>query len=209
MRKELSKRQQQILDFIKQEIITKNFPPSIREIGKAVGLRSSSSVHGHLTKLEEYGYIRRDSTKPRAIEIIDEDGENQNSIKFQSTVMIPVLGDVTAGAPILANENYSDSFPVPNDFINDSNEYFILNVEGESMINAGIFDGDYVLIEKNNTAHDGDIIVALVDEDSATVKRFYKEKNVIRLQPENDFMDPIYSKDVKILGKVRGVFRKM
>lgn len=209
MRKALSKRQQDILEFIKQNLSEKGFPPTVREIGKAVGLSSSSSVYSHLKKLEEMEYIRRDSTKPRAIEIIDENGENQNFMTNTSTKSIPFLGDVTAGEPILAVQENDDSFPVPNEFIREGSDYFMLRVDGESMINAGIFSDDYVLVEQRNNAKNGDIVVALINNEDATIKRYFKEERFIRLQPENDTMDPIYSKNVKVIGHIKGVFRKM
>jgi len=199
----LTNRQIAILDFIKREIHKKGYPPSVREIGQAVGLSSSSTVHGHLAQLENKGYIRRDPTKPRAIEILDGDG----AFTRKEIINVPIVGKVTAGQPILAVENIEDSFPLPIDFVNNDS-VFILSVRGESMINAGILDGDYVLVRQQNHAKDGDIVVALL-EDEATVKTFYKEKDRIRLQPENPLLDPIYSTDVKILGKVTGVFRRI
>jgi len=209
MREALSQRQKDILEFIKLNLSEKGFPPTVREIGKAVGLSSSSSVYSHLKKLEKMEYIRRDSTKPRAIEIIDENGENQNFMTNTSTKSIPFLGDVTAGDPILAVQESDESFPVPNEFIREGSNYFMLRVDGESMINAGIFSEDYVLVEQKNSANNGDIVVALINNEDATIKRFYKEEKLIRLQPENDNMDPIYSKNVKVLGHIKGVFRRM
>ena len=199
----LTAKQQKILDYIKEEILKKGYPPTVREICETVGLRSTYSVHAHLSTLEKNGYIRRDPTKPRAIEICDD------SFQIVRTEMtsIPEVGDVAAGLPILAQENIMSCFPVPSEFI-PSGESFILRVRGDSMINAGIFDGDRIFVNSCNTARNGDIIVALVD-DSATVKTFYKEKDHIRLQPENDYMDPIIVKDCQILGKVFGVFRLM
>lgn len=196
----LSPRQKDILEIIKKEITLKGYPPSVREIGEAVGLTSSSTVHNHLTILEQKGYIRRDPTKPRAIEVLDSLSEFT-----RKTVHVPIVGHVTAGEPILAVENIEDSFPIPYDLVK-SDLVFMLRIKGESMIEAGILDGDLILVRQQNTANNGDIVVALM-EDEATVKRFYKEKNSIRLQPENSSMAPIYSQNVSILGKVIGVFR--
>ncbi len=205
MNSDLSSQQIRILDFIKNEVYNKGYPPSVREICEAVGLKSTSTVHGHLIKLEKKGYIRRDSTKPRAIELLD----SLTNIEYNNTEVayIPVIGKVTAGEPILAIENIEETYPVPMDFI-DSGKYFMLQVNGDSMINAGILDNDYVLVKQQPIANNGDIVVALLD-DSATVKRFFKESNYIRLQPENEFMSPIKVKNVKLLGKVKGVFRKL
>lgn len=198
----ISKKQQEILDYIKNEILNRGFPPSVREICEAVNLKSTSSVHSHLEALEKNGYIRRDATKPRAIEIID---DNFNLVR-REVVNVPLIGTVAAGQPLLAVENIENYFPVPAEFM-PNEQSFMLRVKGDSMINAGIFDGDQVLVKEQSTASDGDIIVALV-EDSATVKTFYKEKGYYRLQPENDTMDPIIVRtDLKILGKVFGVFR--
>lgn len=202
---DITEQQQKILDYIKHEVYTKGYPPSVREICEAVGLRSTSTVHGHLAKLEKNGYIRRDPTKPRAIELLDSDGSNLISKK--EIVEIPIVGKVTAGQPILAVENIEDTFPVPIDFVDNSN-YFMLKIKGESMVEAGILDGDYVLVKQQETAKNGEIVVALI-EDEATVKRFYKEKDHIRLQPENSHMNPILVSHVKILGSVKGVFRKL
>lgn len=200
----LSKRQSDILDFIKKEIRLKGYPPSVREIGNAVKLMSSSTVHGHLQTLEEKGYIRRDPTKPRAIEILN--NSNDSNLSY-NIVHVPVVGRVTAGQPILAVENIEDSFPLPAELVRDQT-VFMLNVWGDSMIEAGILDGDQILVRQQSSANNGDIVVAMID-DEATVKRFFKEINCIRLQPENSAMDPIYSQDVKILGKVIGVFRML
>lgn len=198
----ISKKQQEILNYMKNEILNRGFPPSVREICEAVGLKSTSSVHAHLESLEKNGYIRRDATKPRAIEIID---ENFNMVR-REMVNVPLVGTVAAGQPILAVENIEGYFPVPAEFMPNA-QSFMLRVKGESMINAGIFDGDQVLVRQQPDANDGDIVVALV-EDSATVKTFYREKGYIRLQPENDTMDPIIVHgDLQILGKVFGVFR--
>src|SRR5690554_6009244 len=205
MSNNLSDKQKRILDFIKDEIRSKGYPPSVREICDAVGLKSTSTVHGYLERLEKKGYIRRDPTKPRAIEILDD----TSYISQKELVNVPVIGRVTAGEPILAVENIEDTFPLPLDFINDSDgNSFILTIRGSSMIDAGILDGDYVIVKQQNTAGNGDIVVALL-EDEATVKRFYKEQDYIRLQPENPTMEPIIVRNVIILGKVIGVFRKI
>ena len=197
----ITTKQREILEFIKHEIINKGYPPAVREICEAVHLKSTSSVHSHLESLEKNGYIRRDPTKPRAIEIMD---ENFN-ITRREVVHVPIVGSVAAGQPILAVENIESYFPVPAEMM-PNHESFMLKVKGESMINAGIFDGDQVLVQKQPTAENGDIVVALID-DSATVKTFYKEADHIRLQPENDAYDPIILTDCMILGKVFGVFR--
>lgn len=198
---DLSQRQSAILSFIKQMIQKKGYPPSVREIGDAVGLMSSSTVHGHLQTLEDKGYIRRDPTKPRAIEVL----ENTNDRIARKVVQVPIVGRVTAGQPILAEENIEETFPLPVDYVNDDN-VFLLKVRGESMIDAGILNGDLILVRQQSTANNGEIVVAMIG-DEATVKRFYREKTLIRLQPENSLMEPIYSQDVTILGKVIGVFR--
>ena len=197
----ISDKQREILDYIKTEILNKGYPPTVRDICEAVKLKSTSSVHSHLETLEKNGYIRRDPTKPRAIEIVD---DNFNLTR-REVVNVPMIGRVAAGQPILAVENIESYFPIPAEFMPNA-ESFMLRVQGESRINAGIFDGDNILVEKCDTAHNGEMVVALVD-DSATVKTFYKEEDHIRLQPENDFMDPIIVPDCKILGKVFGVFR--
>ena len=197
----ISDKQREILDYIKTEILNKGYPPTVRDICEAVKLKSTSSVHSHLETLEKNGYIRRDPTTPRAIEIVD---DNFNLTR-REVVNVPMIGRVAAGQPILAVENIESYFPIPAEFMPNA-ESFMLRVQGESMINAGIFDGDNILVEKCDTAHNGEMVVALVD-DSATVKTFYKEGDHIRLQPENDFMDPIIVPDCKILGKVFGVFR--
>jgi repressor LexA len=197
----ISEKQQAILEFIKQEILNKGYPPTVRDICDAVDLKSTSSVHSHLETLEKNGYIRRDPTKPRAIEIID---DNFNLTR-REVVNVPLVGRVAAGEPILAVENIESYFPVPAEYMPNA-ESFMLKVKGESMINAGIMDGDQILVEKCATARNGEMVVALV-EDSATVKTFYKEADHIRLQPENDTMDPIIVPDCEILGKVFGVFR--
>ena len=197
----ITDKQKEILEFMKQEILNKGYPPTVRDICEAVKLKSTSSVHSHLETLEKNGYIRRDPTKPRAIEIID---DNFNLTR-REVANVPMVGRVAAGEPILAVENVESYFPIPTEYMPNA-EAFMLKVKGESMINAGIFDGDNVLVEKCNTARNGDMVVALVD-DSATVKTFYKEANHIRLQPENDTMDPIIVDNCEILGKVFGVFR--
>jgi len=197
----ISNKQREILEYIKQEILNKGYPPAVREICEAVDLKSTSSVHSHLETLEKNGYIRRDPTKPRAIEIID---DNFNLTR-REVVNVPIIGNVAAGQPLLAVENIESYFPIPVEFMPNA-ETFMLNVKGESMINVGIYDGDQILVQKQSDAHNGDIVVALVD-DSATVKTFYKENGHFRLQPENDTMDPIIVEDCQILGKVFGVFR--
>lgn len=198
----ITAKQTEILEYLKKEIINRGYPPAVREICEAVGLRSTSSVHSHLETLEKNGYIRRDPAKPRAIEIVD---DNFNLTR-REIVNVPMVGTVTAGQPILAVENIENYFPIPMEYMPNA-ETFMLRVKGESMINAGIFDGDQILIEKQNTAKNGDFVVALI-EDSVTVKTFYKENGHIRLQPENDYMDPIIVPDCQILGKVIGLFRR-
>lgn len=203
----ISNRQQAIMDFIKSEVKEKGYPPSVREIGEAVGLASSSTVHGHLARLEKKGLIRRDPTKPRAIEILF---ENDSLSQFAlSTVRVPIVGKVTAGEPITALENIEDYFPLPEHMVGDAETSFMLVISGDSMIEAGIFDGDYVIVRQQSHANNGDIVVAMTDEDEATVKRFYKEKNHIRLQPENANLSPILLPNVTILGKVIGVIRSI
>ncbi|CVK19670.1 transcriptional repressor LexA [Sporomusa sphaeroides] len=199
----LNTRQKQILKYIKETLRTKGYPPSVREIGEAVGLSSSSTVHSYLSKLEALGFIRRDPTKPRAIDVLDEAPWRQKNI-----TPVPLVGRVTAGTPILAVENIEETYPLPTELVGND-DVFMLTVQGDSMIEAGILDGDYILIRSQNTARNGDIIVALIDEEEATVKRFFKEKDCIRLQPENPAMEPIYSRQVTILGKVIGVFRRL
>jgi len=200
----LSKKQIEVLEFIKKELATKGYPPSVREICEAVNLKSTSTVHGHLERLEKKGFIRRDATKPRAIEVLD---GNNHLFPRKEMVELPVVGKVTAGQPILAQENIEDIFPVPIDFVGNDVS-FMLMVKGDSIINAGILDGDYVIVMKQSYANNGDIVVALI-EDEATIKRFYKEKDHFRLQPENPFYDPIITKDLSIIGKVIGVLRKI
>lgn len=203
MYEDLSQKQLEILLYIKSEIQRQGYPPAVREICKGVGLKSTSTVHAHLETLESKEYIRKDPSKPRAIEILDKNDDFLLTKK--KTVDIPILGKVTAGTPILAVENIEDTYPVPLDLV-EGHEVFMLKIRGESMIDAGILDGDLVLVKKQTTAKNGDIIVALLD-DEATIKRFFKEKDTIRLQPENQSMEPIYSKDVIVLGKAINLFR--
>jgi repressor LexA len=200
----LSKRQEDILTFIKQRVMTKGYPPSVREIGEAVGLASSSTVHGHLSRLEEKGYIRRDPTKPRAIEILDSDHSAGTSLS--ENVNVPMIGKVTAGNPITAIENVEEYFPLPTHIVKDDN-VFMLEIMGDSMIEAGILDGDYVIVRQQSNATNGDIVVAMTEDEEATVKRFFKEADHFRLQPENNTLQPIILNHVSILGKVIGVYR--
>lgn len=201
--KELKNKQLEIYEFVKNEVKSKGYPPSVREICNAVNLNSTSTVHGHLNRLEKKGYIKRDPNKPRAIEILDPDFYNDR----KDLTYVPIVGKITAGEPILAVENIEDYFPVPNCYIHSDN-VFMLSVTGTSMIEAGIFDKDLILVKQQNNADNGDIVVALID-DSATVKRFFKENNHYRLQPENSSMMPIIVNEVSILGKVIGLFRKL
>lgn len=202
----LSKRQQMIYDFIKNEVEVKGYPPSVREIAQAVELASSSTVHGHLERMEAKGYIRRDPTKPRAIEILDTDA---NNVHRDTARYAPVIGTVTAGLPITAIENIDEYTPVPSSIAHPSDNLFVLKIEGDSMINAGIFDGDKVIVKQQNVAENGDIVVAMTEDDEATVKRFYKETDHIRLQPENDLMSPLRLKNITILGKIIGLYRNI
>jgi len=200
----LSNRQQAIIDFIRKEVKDKGYPPSVREIGEAVGLASSSTVHGHLARLEKKGLIRRDPTKPRAIELLD---ETRLQDDYESSIVrVPVVGKVTAARPITAIEQVEEYFPLPENIVTSDN-VFMLRVMGESMIEAGILDGDYVIVRQQNVANNGDIVVAMTEEDEATVKRFFKEKTHFRLQPENSQLEPIILDNVTILGKVIGVYR--
>lgn len=199
---DLSAKQKQILEYMKSEVREKGYPPSVREICDAVGLKSTSTVHGHLSRLEKKGLIRRDPTKPRAIEILD----TFYDAPQREFVHVPIIGSIAAGTPILAEENIEDTFPIPVDYVHNDT-VFMLRVKGKSMIEAGIFDRDLILVRQQNDAINGDIVVALI-EDFATVKTFYREKDFIRLQPENSAMSPIIVKDVLILGKVIGLFRK-
>lgn len=201
MMRDITKRQRQILDYIIRSVSEKGYPPSVREIGQGVGLASSSTVHGHLNKLEDKGYIRRDPSKPRAIELL------HNKILNRQIINVPVVGKVTAGKPILAVENLEGHFPIAMDLLPDQN-VFLLRIQGQSMVNAGILDGDYVFVRQQSHASDGDIVVAMI-EDEATVKRFYKENGHIRLQPENELMSPILVENPVILGKVVGLFRRI
>jgi len=210
---EINKRERAILKYIEKQVDTNGYPPSVREIGKAVGLSSTATVHGYLAKLTEKGYIKKEDQKGRTLRLIktadnkEKKQEEKNFYSGREMVEVPVIGKITAGEPILAVENVTDTFPIPIDFVGNS-ESFMLTVRGESMIEAGILDGDYILIKKQNVANNGEIVVALIG-DEATVKTFYKEKDHIRLQPENSTMDPIIVPNCEILGKVAGVFRKM
>lgn len=212
-KEELNKREKTILKFIEKQIMTDGYPPSVREIGQAVGLSSTATVHGYLERLEKKGYIKKKDKKGRTLRLLKgSTGETKktSSKDFytqKELVEVPVVGKITAGMPILAVENVTDTFPIPIDFVGNS-DCFMLTVRGESMIEAGILDGDYILVKKQNNANNGEIVVALI-EDEATVKTFYKEKDHIRLQPENSIMDPIIVPTCEILGKVAGVFRKM
>ncbi|KPN96424.1 transcriptional repressor LexA [Lysinibacillus sp. ZYM-1] len=203
--KKVSKRQEDILAFIKEEVRAKGYPPSVREIGEAVGLASSSTVHGHLARLEQKGFIRRDPTKPRAIEIL----EPEESIQKQHVIHVPLVGKVTAGSPITAIENIEEYFPLPDTYGTSEDQLFMLEIMGESMIEAGILDGDLVIVKQKSTANNGDIVVAMTAEDEATVKRFFKEKSHFRLQPENSSMEPIIVDQVSILGQVVGLYRRV
>ena len=211
----INKREKAILKFIEKQINKNGYPPSVREIGEAVDLKSTATVHGYLSRLEQKGYIKKEEQKGRTLRLLKgEDGKERNKkaepknlYSGKEMVEVPVVGRITAGAPILAVENITDTFPIPLDFIGNS-DCFMLTVRGESMIEAGIMNGDYILVKKQNTAENGEIVVALID-DEATVKTFYKEKDHIRLQPENSTMDPIIVPNCEILGKVAGVFRKL
>lgn len=192
------------MSFIKEEVKKKGYPPSVREIGEAVGLASSSTVHGHLARLESKGFIRRDPTKPRAIEVLDPEG--MESMK-PGVIHVPLVGKVTAGLPITAIENIEEYFPLPESFGTSEDKLFMLEIVGNSMIEAGILNGDNVVVKQTQTANNGEIVVAMTEDDEATVKRFFKEKDYFRLQPENSSMDPIIVENVTILGKVVGVYR--
>lgn len=206
---QLTARQQSILEFIKKNLSEKGYPPSVREIGEAVGLASSSTVHGHLERLQQKGFIRRDPTKPRALELLSDTSIRERRIEpMDSPVMAPIVGRVTAGLPISAFEDVQGYLPLPSDFAHDD-DVFVLNVTGNSMIEAGIFDGDMVIVRRQSSALNGDIVVAMTEDEEATVKRFYKEHGYIRLQPENSEMTPLIFPNVTILGKVVGVFRRM
>ena len=199
----ISKKQLEILEYIKSQILERGFPPAVREICEAVNLKSTSSVHSHLETLEKNGYIRRDPTKPRAIEILDD----SFNLTRREMVNVPIVGQVAAGEPILAQENIENYFPIPTEFM-PNNQTFLLKVQGESMINVGFYEGDYLIIEKVAQADNGEIVVALID-DSVTVKRFFKEDGHIRLQPENDLMEPIIVDDCAIVGIVRSLYRRI
>ncbi len=211
MARKITKRQQEIYDFIKSYQREKGYPPSVREMASAVGLSSPSTVHAHLASLEEHGLIKRDKTKPRALELFNEDG---SAVKLaaveenpsRGTVTLPLIGRVAAGIPILAEQNVEDSFTLPAEIATDSSS-FVLEVHGDSMINAGIFNGDYIIVREQHSAMNGEIVVAMIDG-SATVKTFYKERGRVRLQPENDAMEPIYAENPTILGKVVALMRR-
>ncbi|MCG9966562.1 transcriptional repressor LexA [Pelotomaculum terephthalicicum JT] len=202
MSNSLSSKEELVLAFIKKTIREKGYPPSVREIGQAVGLSSSSTVHGYLKRLEGKGYLRRDATKPRAMEVLG--GDKENNIEL---ISVPLLGRVAAGVPLLATENREETFPLPS-FFTGNGEFFMLTVKGDSMVEAGILDGDMVVVRQQHVADNGEIVVALLDEE-ATVKRFFKENDRIRLQPENKLLTPIYARDVQVLGKVIGLLRKI
>ena len=212
-RAETTRREKAILKFIEEQVKANGYPPSVREIGKAIGLSSTATVHGYLAKLEKQGFIKKEDKKGRTLKVIKgTDGKplqesNKNFYTQKEMVEVPVIGKITAGQPILAVENVTDTFPIPIDFVGNCDS-FMLTVRGESMIEAGILDGDYILVKKQSNANNGEIVVALI-EDEATVKTFYKETDHIRLQPENSTMDPIIVPNCQILGKVAGVFRKM
>jgi len=207
--KKLSSRQEKILEFINKKIKDEGYPPSVREIAKAVSLSSSATVHSHLKKLEELGYLKRDASKPRALSVThsEEIDSTDTGKSANEMVFVPVVGSIAAGTPILAEENIDDYFPLSPDFVRGQKEVFMLNVHGDSMVNAGILDRDMVIVRKQDTAINGEIIAAMI-EDEATVKRFFKTDSEIRLIPENDHMEPIFSKNVKVLGKVIGIIRK-
>ncbi|MFD1674566.1 transcriptional repressor LexA [Alicyclobacillus fodiniaquatilis] len=206
---QLTARQEAILDFIRKNLNEKGYPPSVREIGEAVGLASSSTVHGHLERLQQKGYIRRDPTKPRALELLQDTGDSMmNDEAASTTVMAPILGRVTAGQPIAAFEDIQGYLPLSPEFAHNE-DVFALNVSGDSMIEAGIFDGDMVIVRRQSQAINGDIVVAMTMDDEATVKRFFREQGRVRLQPENSRLAPLYYPDVVILGKVIGVFRSL
>lgn len=196
-----STKQVEVYEFIKNQIKEKGYPPSVREICAAVGLKSTSTVHGHLERLEKKGLIRRDPTKPRTIEVVE------NSLNRKEMINVPILGTITAGLPILAVENIEDTFPLPVNYIKSNKDLFILKVSGESMIEAGILDGDFSIIEKSNSANNGEIVVALIDNE-ATLKRFFKEKDHIRLQPENKNMSPIIVPECQVIGRLVGIYRQ-
>lgn len=200
----LSDRQRQILNFVREHVYSRGYPPAVREIGQAVGLSSSASVHSHLQKLEKLGFLQRDPSKPRAIELTQESSWRQKTM-----VPVPLVGKVTAGQPILAMENIEETYPLPLDLIGCQDDVFMLSVKGDSMINAGILDHDYIVVRKQNYANNGDIVVALIGDDETTVKRYFRELKQIRLQPENDSYLPITGTDIKVMGKVIAVFRML
>lgn len=202
----LSERQKKILDFVRDFINAKGYPPAVREIGAAVGLSSSASVHNHLKRLQEYGFLVRDAAKPRALELMSENDAWRNKI----VVPVPLVGRVTAGQPILAVENIEETYPIPRDLIGCDEDVFMLSVTGDSMINAGILDHDYIIARKQNFANNGDIVIALIDNETTTVKRYFRELRSVRLQPENDKYEPIIGTDnIQVLGKVISVFRML
>lgn len=202
----LSERQRHILTFIRDFISKRGYPPAVREIGAAVGLSSSASVHNHLRKLQEYGFIIRDSAKPRALELMSE----SDSWRNKALVPVPLVGKVTAGVPILAIENIEETYPIPRDLIGCDEDVFMLSVSGDSMINAGILDHDYIIARKQNFANNGDIVVALIDGETTTVKRYFRELRCVRLQPENEKYEPIIGmNNIQVLGKVISVFRML
>lgn len=205
---DLSDKQVLVLEFIKEQLMTKGYPPSVREICTAVNIKSTSTVHGYLNKLEKLGYIRRDPTKPRAIEVLDGNSNSNVSGLNQEIINLPLVGQITAGEPILAQENIEEYIPLPSNLIKGSDN-FVLKVKGDSMVNAGILNNDYIIVDKKNTASNSQIVIALINGETSTVKRFYKESNFVRLQPENDFMEPIIleANSVEIIGVVTGVFR--
>ncbi|WP_343349085.1 transcriptional repressor LexA [Terrisporobacter petrolearius] len=207
---DLTNKQAMIFEFIKEQQLSKGYPPSVREICSAVGLKSTSTVHSHLNKLEKLGYIRRDPTKPRAIEILNGNSLGDVTGMNQEIIPIPVVGQITAGEPILAEQNIEEYIPLPSNLI-QGKDNFILKVKGESMIGAGILDKDYVIVDRNNHASNSQIVVALINGEYATVKRFFKEDRLVRLQPENEFMDSIIldERNIEIVGIVRGVFRTL
>ena len=205
---DLSDKQVLVLEFIKEQLMAKGYPPSVREICTAVNIKSTSTVHGYLNKLEKLGYIRRDPTKPRAIEVLDGNSNSNVSGLNQEIINLPLVGQITAGEPILAQENIEEYIPLPSNLIKGSDN-FVLKVKGDSMVNAGILNNDYIIVDKKNTASNSQIVIALINGETSTVKRFYKESNFVRLQPENDFMEPIIleANSVEIIGVVTGVFR--
>lgn len=204
--KKLTKRQEEIYAFLEDFIYNNGYPPSVREIGEGLGLASSSTVHGHLDRLEKKGFIRRDPTKPRAIELLHADAPTQ---QMKNTLFIPILGKVTAGSPITAVEDIESYFPLPSNYAHLEGNLFMLHVIGDSMMNAGILDGDLIIVHRQNVASNGQIVVAMTEEEEVTVKRFYKEDGYFRLQPENDALEPILLKQVQIVGKVIGVYRSL